>query len=91
MNGQSSQDGIMKELMGVAIPDGLVGIEIPLSVQVVSLADVFDALSQKRSYKDASDVEEVIEYISVKESNKFDKYLLEILKRSKNKLKTLCQ
>ena len=38
---------------GRGYPEGLVGDAIPLSAQVVSIADVFDALVSKRVYKDA--------------------------------------
>lgn len=38
---------------GRGYPDGLVGEEIPISAQVVSLADVYDALTSERSYKKA--------------------------------------
>lgn len=38
---------------GKGYPDGLAGDEIPIAAQVVALADVYDALSSKRVYKDA--------------------------------------
>ena len=38
---------------GKGYPDGLVGEEIPISAQVVSLADVYDALVSERVYKKA--------------------------------------
>lgn len=38
---------------GRGYPDGLVGEEIPICAQVVSLADVYDALTSERSYKKA--------------------------------------
>lgn len=48
---------------GGGYPDGLKGEEISLWVQVVSLADVYDALSCKRVYKDAFPREQVLEMI----------------------------
>ena len=38
---------------GHGYPDGLVGENIPISAQIVSIADVYDALVSKRVYKDA--------------------------------------
>ena len=48
---------------GRGYPDGLKGDEISLPAQVVSLADVYDALSCKRVYKDAFPREQVLEMI----------------------------
>ena len=48
---------------GQGYPDGLAGDEISLWAQVVSLADVYDALSCKRVYKDAFPRERVLEMI----------------------------
>jgi putative two-component system response regulator len=41
---------------GSGYPDGLHGAEIPLIAQIVGVADVFDALTTKRPYRDAVDV-----------------------------------
>lgn len=38
---------------GSGYPDGLVGKDIPLSARIMALADVYDALTSKRVYKDA--------------------------------------
>ena len=38
---------------GRGYPDGLSGDQIPISAQVVAMADVYDALVSKRVYKDA--------------------------------------
>lgn len=38
---------------GKGYPDGLAGEDIPLSAQLVSVADVYDALVNERCYKDA--------------------------------------
>ncbi|MFR8312552.1 MAG: HD-GYP domain-containing protein [Ruminococcus sp.] len=45
-------------------PDGLKGEEIPVSAQVVALADVYDALTSERCYKDAYSHEKAIEMIT---------------------------
>ena len=41
-------DGTTNVLMGKGYPDGLVGNDIPISALVVSVADVFDALTSTR-------------------------------------------
>ncbi len=38
---------------GSGYPDGLIGLDIPLSARIVALADVYDALTSSRVYKDA--------------------------------------
>ena len=48
---------------GKGYPDGLKGEEIPISAQVVALADVYDALTSKRCYKDAYSHEQSLKHI----------------------------
>ena len=48
---------------GKGYPDGLKGDEIPIAAQVVSVADVYDALTSVRVYKDAIPHEEAIKMI----------------------------
>lgn len=48
---------------GRGYPDGLVGEEIPISAQVVSLADVYDALTSERVYKKAFSHEKAMKMI----------------------------
>jgi len=38
---------------GTGYPDGLTGIEIPLSARIMAVADVYDAVRSKRCYKEA--------------------------------------
>jgi putative two-component system response regulator len=42
-----------EKLDGSGYPDGLSGTDVPLSIRIVSVADVFDALTTKRVYRDA--------------------------------------
>lgn len=62
---------------GSGYPDGLKGDEIPLWAQIVSLADVYDALSCKRVYKDAFPREKVLQMIRDGECGVFNPRLLE--------------
>lgn len=64
---------------GGGYPDGLKGDDIPISAQVVSLADVYDALTSKRVYKDAYSPEQAIEMIKCGECGAFNPLLVECL------------
>lgn len=64
---------------GRGYPDGLEGDDIPISAQAVALADVYDALTSKRVYKDAFSHEEAIRMIVNGECGTFNPVLLECL------------
>ena len=65
---------------GKGYPDGLKGEEIPISAQVVSVADVYDALTSERVYKKAFTHENAMEMILAGECGTFNPLLLECLK-----------
>ena len=65
---------------GRGYPDGLKGDNIPIAAQVVSLADVYDALVSKRVYKDAYTHDEAMRMILEGECGSFNPLLLECLK-----------
>lgn len=64
---------------GKGYPDGLKGDEIPISAQVVSIADVYDALTSERCYKKAYTHEKAIEMICGGECGTFNPLILECL------------
>ena len=64
---------------GGRYPDGLKGEEIPVSAQVVALADVYDALTSERCYKDAYSHEKAIEMILAGQCGAFNPLMLECL------------
>lgn len=64
---------------GRGYPDGLKGDEIPLSAQIVSLVDVYDALTSERVYKPAFSHEKAIQMILNGECGAFNPLLLECL------------
>ncbi|MCI8468739.1 MAG: diguanylate cyclase [Eggerthellaceae bacterium] len=64
---------------GRGYPDGLAGEDIPIAAQVVALADVYDALTSKRVYKDAYSHDKAIEMILNGECGAFNPFLLECL------------
>ncbi len=65
---------------GRGYPDGLVGDQIPISAQVVSVADVYDALTGERCYKKAFSHEKAMQMIMDGECGIFNPMLLECLK-----------
>ncbi len=76
---------------GKGYPDGLVGEEIPISAQVVSLADVYDALVSERVYKKAFSHEKALEMIQNGECGTFNPLLLQCMTEAQDKLKTMME
>ena len=72
---------------GRGYPDGLKGEEIPISAQVVALADVYDALISDRVYKKAYSHEKAVQMILNGECGTFNPLLLECLTDIQNRLK----
>lgn len=68
---------------GKGYPDGLKGDEIPLSAGLVSVADVYDALTSERVYKKPYDKEKAYRMIIDGECGVFDPKLLKCLEHSK--------
>lgn len=64
---------------GKGYPDGLKGEEIPIAAQVVSVADVYDALTSERCYKKAFSHEKAMQMILNGECGTFSPLLLECL------------
>ena len=71
---------------GRGYPDGLKGDDIPISAQVVSLADVYDALTSKRVYKAAFSHKKAMEMILGGECGIFNPMLLECLVEIQDKI-----
>lgn len=76
---------------GNGYPDGLAGDEIPISAQVVSIADVYDALTSDRCYKKAFTHEEAMHMILSGECGVFNPLLLTCLKAIAPRLKALSE
>ena len=57
---------------GRGYPDGLSGDQIPLTAKIVGLADSFDAMTSKRTYRDAMTVENALEEIEKGLGTQFD-------------------
>ena len=72
---------------GRGYPDGLKGEEIPVSAQIVALADVYDALTSERCYKKAFTHEQAISMISNGECGTFNPLLIDVLNKVADTLK----
>ena len=72
---------------GKGYPDGLIGERIPIAAQVVSVADVYDALVSKRVYKDAYSHEQAMKMILNGECGAFNPLLMEVLVEIQDKIK----
>ena len=71
---------------GRGYPDGLLGDEIPFAAQVVSIADVYDALTSERVYKKAIPHDEAIQMILRGECGAFHPLLIECLLDVQNRI-----
>ena len=72
---------------GHGYPDGLMGEEIPISAQIVAIADVYDALTSERCYKKAYDHTTAINMILNGECGAFNPLLLECLTETASQLR----
>lgn len=74
---------------GNGYPDHLVGDDIPIEAQIVSIADVYDALVSKRVYKEGYDKNIALQMILNGECGQFNPLLLECLKVSIDKIQKI--
>jgi response regulator RpfG family c-di-GMP phosphodiesterase len=63
--------------------------EIPLAARIVALADVYDALMSKRSYKDSWKEEQAIRYIRVQSGRQFDPELVTLFQRNYDTIRAI--
>ena len=71
---------------GRGYPDGLVGEQIPLHARIMAIADVFDAVSQKRCYRDAMTLEDSFSIIEKGIGTDFDPNLARIFLNNKDEV-----
>jgi putative two-component system response regulator len=62
---------------GSGYPHGLKGEEIPLEARILAVADVFDALTHERPYKDAWNIQNAVEEIKKQSGKQFDPQVVE--------------
>ena len=63
---------------GTGYPRGLKGEEIGLASRIVAIADVFDALGNKRVYKEAWEIPAILDYMRSESGKKFDPVLMDV-------------
>lgn len=66
---------------GGGYPDGIAGEAIPLPGRIVALADVFDALTTARAYKEAWPLDVALEYVQHQSGRQFDRGVVAALVR----------
>ena len=72
---------------GNGYPEGLKGQVIPLSARVMAVADVFDALTSKRIYKEAMSFEEAIDIIKQESGTHFDPKCVEVFAEAEEEVR----
>lgn len=72
--------GHHEKVAGTGYPLGLAGEDIPITARIFAIADVFDALTSKRPYKDAWSYEEAIDIMDEGKGAHFDPFLIEQFK-----------
>lgn len=76
---------------GTGYPQGLRGKEIPLFGRIVALADVFDALTSKRPYKEAYGFDEATEIIKEADGTQFDPDVVKAFFKRQDKIRMIWQ
>jgi putative two-component system response regulator len=74
---------------GKGYPQGLSGDNIPLSGRIVGLADVFDALTSKRPYKEAFSLEKAVDIIKKDRGQHFDPDIVDVFLNNINEIVTI--
>ena len=76
---------------GKGYPDGLAGDAIPLHARIMAIADVFDAVSQKRCYRDAMPIDECFQIIEKGSGEDFDPELTEIFLNAREEVEAMME
>lgn len=76
---------------GSGYPYGIAGDKIPLSARIMAVADVFDALISKRSYKEAFDFDKAIDIIAKSSGSHFDPLVVYAFLNARDKIKLIAE
>lgn len=76
---------------GSGYPTGLSGEDIPLSARIMAVADVFDALVSKRSYKEPFTFEKAMQIIEEGSGNHFDPKIVEVFLDSSDEVRRVAE
>lgn len=71
---------------GKGYPDGLAGEKIPLHARIMAIADVFDAVSEKRCYRDAMPLDRCFDIIEQGAGIDFDPQLAGLFLSARDKV-----
>jgi HD-GYP domain-containing protein (c-di-GMP phosphodiesterase class II) len=74
---------------GKGYPQGLEGEEIPLCARIMAVADVFDAISEKRCYRDAMSMDKCFEIIAEGSGTDFDPLIADTFLNIRNKVELI--
>lgn len=74
---------------GSGYPEGKKGEDIPISARIVSIADVFDALTSKRPYKNSWSIQEAILLLMNEKEKHFDPHLIDLFIESMDEVKEI--
>jgi HD-GYP domain-containing protein (c-di-GMP phosphodiesterase class II) len=76
---------------GTGYPDGLMGEDIPLAARIVAIADVYDALSSRRVYKEALPHEQCVQMIAEGAGSHFDPRLVDVFLQMEGSFRQISQ
>ena len=76
---------------GQGYPEGLVGADIPLSARIMAVADVFDALVSKRSYKDGMPFDKAMDIIKEGAGSHFDPMIVKAFVDSADEVREIAE
>lgn len=76
---------------GTGYPTGLKGEEIPLAARIVAIADVYDALSVKRVYKEPMPHDQCVAMIREQAGRQFDPQLVEVFLRIESQFAAIAE